>query len=212
MFKRILQGLLVTILAASTATMGAEAAATAAANATETTAHSVVEQVTDKLVTVTQKERALLDTDPQAYFSLVKGVLEPVVDFSFIARNVMGSYWQAATAEQRERFVDTFKTSLIETYAKGMANYSDLKIEILPPAKDAEDERRVGVVQEITGPDGTNRVSYTMALNKAGEWKLINMVLNGVNLGKTFRNQFAQAAKQHDGNIDAVIKNWSAEA
>lgn len=177
----------------------------------ESTAHSVVERVTDKLITVTRQETGLLESDPQAYYTKVKSVLEPVVDFNFIARNVMGPYWESASGEQRERFVEAFKNGLVETYAKGMANYADLKIEVLPPSDDAKDERRVGVVQEITGPDGINRVSYTMALNREGEWKLINMVLNGVNLGKTFRNQFAQAAKQRDGNLDAVIANWSAE-
>lgn len=177
----------------------------------ENTAHSVVEQVTVNLTTVVKNERDLLDTDPETYFSRVKSVLEPVVDFAFIARNVMGPYWETASEAQRQEFVETFKNGLVETYAKGMANYVDLDIRILPPAKDAENKRRVGVVQEITGPDGTNRVSYTMALNRDGKWKLINMVLNGVNLGKTFRNQFAQAAKQNEGDLDAVISNWSAE-
>lgn len=177
----------------------------------ENTAHSVVEQVTVNLTTVVRNERDLLETDPETYFSRVKSVLEPVVDFAFIARNVMGPYWETASEAQRQEFLETFKNGLVETYAKGMANYVDLDISILPPAKDAENKRRVGVVQEITGPDGTNRVSYTMALNRDGEWKLINMVLNGVNLGKTFRNQFAQAAKQNEGDLNAVISNWSAE-
>jgi phospholipid transport system substrate-binding protein len=178
----------------------------------ENTAHAVVEQVTVELTTVVKNERDLLDTDPGTYFSRVKSVLEPVVDFGFIARNVMGSYWEEASESQRERFVKTFKDGLVETYAKGMANYIDLDIIVLPPSDSDEGKRRVGVVQEITGPDGTNRVSYTMAQNRDGEWKLINMVLNGVNLGKTFRNQFAQAAKQNDGDLDAVISNWSAES
>jgi phospholipid transport system substrate-binding protein len=183
-----------------------------AATAKEGTAHSVVEQVTKDLMAVVESEKKLLQTDPDAYYDKVKAVLEPVVDFGFIARNVMGPYWESASAEQRRQFVETFKNSLVETYAKGMANYSDLKIRVLPPEGGASDERRVSVIQEVTGPDGTNRVAYTMAQNREGEWKLINMVLNGVNLGKTFRNQFAQAAKQRDGNLDAVISNWSADA
>ena len=51
-----------------------------------------------------------------------------------------------------------------------------------------------------------------MAKNKSGEWKLINVVLNGVNLGKSFRDQFAQAMKQNDNNIDKVIATWAQKA
>lgn len=178
----------------------------------EGTAHAVVAQVTEELMAVTRNQKDLLETDPQAYFAQVEVVLKPVVDFGFIARNVMGPYWESASPQQRERFVKTFTDGLIETYAKGMANYANLDIALVPPAEGDADKHRVGVVQEITGPEGTNRVSYTMALNREGEWKLINMVLNGVNLGKTFRNQFAQAAQQREGDLDAVIDNWSAEA
>lgn len=205
MLKSILRGFaasLVFLLVQTTAWAAAE----------QNSAHAVVEQVTEELLTVVREQKHLLETDPDAYFTHVKAVLEPVVDFDFIARNVMGPHWKEASPDQRKRFVETFKNGLVETYAKGMANYADLDIRVMPPAKDAEEKKRVGVVQEIKGPDGVNRVSYTMALKREGEWRLINMVLNGVNLGKTFRNQFAQAAKQHDGNIDAVIRNWSAEA
>ena len=72
--------------------------------------------------------------------------------------------------------------------------------------------KRVEVVQEVAAADGTSRISYTMAQNKSGEWKLINVVLNGVNLGKSFRDQFTQAMKQNDNNIDKVIATWAQKA
>ena len=51
-----------------------------------------------------------------------------------------------------------------------------------------------------------------MAQNNSGEWKLINVVLNGINLGKSFRDQFAQAMRQNDSNIDKVIATWAQQA
>ena len=41
--------------------------------------------------------------------------------------------------------------------------------------------------------------------------KLVNVVLNGINLGITFRTQFYQAMKKSDGDLDLVIAEWSAE-
>jgi phospholipid transport system substrate-binding protein len=69
---------------------------------------------------------------------------------------------------------------------------------------------RVNVLQEVRSNEGLTKVSYTLVRNRAGQWKMINVVLNGVNLGKTFRGQFSQAMQQH-GDIDKVIANWSAE-
>jgi phospholipid transport system substrate-binding protein len=47
-----------------------------------------------------------------------------------------------------------------------------------------------------------------MGKNREGEWKLINVVLNGINLGKTFRSQFMQAMKKQ-GDLNQVIAEWA---
>ncbi len=79
-----------------------------------------------------------------------------------------------------------------------------------PPKEDISEQKRVNVIQEIATADGVNKISYTMVKRKSGQWKLINVVLDGVNLGKQFRTQFAQAVKENKGDIDAAIKGWSA--
>jgi phospholipid transport system substrate-binding protein len=38
------------------------------------------------------------------------------------------------------------------------------------------------------------------------------VVINGINLGKTFRNQFVQSAQRSGGNIDKVISGWLTSA
>ena len=47
-----------------------------------------------------------------------------------------------------------------------------------------------------------------MYLNDQGKWKLINIVINGVNLGLTFRNQFYSLMKSESNDIDLVIEKW----
>ena len=44
--------------------------------------------------------------------------------------------------------------------------------------------------------------------NENGKWKLINIVINGVNLGLTFRNQFYSLMKTEDNDMDVVIDKW----
>ena len=48
-----------------------------------------------------------------------------------------------------------------------------------------------------------------MYLNDLGEWKLINIIINGVNLGITFRNQFYSLMKK-ENDLDKVIAEWVA--
>ena len=56
---------------------------------------------------------------------------------------------------------------------------------------------------------GCNIVSVQ---DKNGNWLIINIIVNGVNLGLTFRNQFQALAKEHNENIDEVIKHWTSDA
>jgi len=174
--------------------------------------HDVVQNVTDSVMKVIKGGEKSLQENPEQYFAKVRASLEPNVSFAFIAKNVMAGYWEQATEEQQNRFTETFTRSMVETLGKGLANYSDLKIVTLPAEGDFSAAKKVEVLQEVAAADGTSRISYTMAQNKSGEWKLINVVLNGVNLGKSFRDQFTQAMKQHDNNIDKVIANWAQKA
>ena len=52
----------------------------------------------------------------------------------------------------------------------------------------------------------------SMQKNKSGDWLIINIIVNGVNLGLTFRNQFQALAKEHNENIDETIKHWTSDA
>jgi len=191
--------------------MAGLASATAQPAATNPTAHDIVQQVQDELLKTIANSRDTIETEPEAYYAAVQTVLDPVVDFHFIARVVMGGYAKQASPEQYERFTETFKGGLVSTYAKGMASFADFDIVVLPPNGDISGQRKVSVAQEVRGGENVNRVSYTMVKNRRGEWKLINVVLNGINLGKTFRSQFAQAMKKNQGDLDKVIADWSSE-
>lgn len=174
--------------------------------------HQVVEKVTADLLAEVKKSAALLKSDPDKYFESIQKIIEPAVKFEYIAKNVMGVYWQKATPAQQEEFVKVFTQGMVKTYAKGMANYADLKIEVLPPEGDVAEFGKHTVLQKVTAADGINRVAYTMGRSKDDGlgWMLINVVLDGVNLGKTFRSQFAQLVKEYEGDLDAAINAWQS--
>lgn len=173
-------------------------------------AHNTVQQVITDLLTVIKKDGALVDSNPEAYYSSVDGVLGDIVDFEFISGVVMGRYGSAATPAQKQEFEKTFRRGLVVTYARGMVGFADQEMIVLPPEGDVAGQRRVSVRQQVRADDGSVYIlAYTMALHKeSNRWKLINVVMNGINLGKTFRSQFEQAVKKNDGNLDNVINNW----
>ena len=113
---------------------------------------------------------------------------------------------------QRAGFAQKFRQGLIETYGRGLIGYSDQQILLLDHDDLKAGQRRVTVKQEIRGDDGVYPLAYSMARKKTGQWMVINMTINGISLGKTFRSQFVQSAQRAGGDIDATIAGWSSKS
>ncbi|HEY8568348.1 ABC transporter substrate-binding protein [Microbulbifer sp.] len=171
--------------------------------------YTVIESVSSELLGVIRSEGQLVSSNPQRYYASVDRVLAPVVDFDFIARGVMGNYAKQATPAQRAKFSSAFRRDLVATFARGVATFGGMDVKVVNPGS-APSGNRVNVLQEVRSSEGLTKVSYTLVRNKSGQWKLINVILNGVNLGKTFRGQFSQAMQTNGGDLDKVIANWSA--
>jgi phospholipid transport system substrate-binding protein len=176
-------------------------------------AQTAVESVSTQLFALV-KEKNAKKTPDEEYFKQVETVLEPVVGFTFIANSVMGKKtYESATPEQREQFLKVFKDGMVKSLAKGILGYAESKVTYPGTVVDPENAKRALVKQELSVADGANqKLDYTMMQDKTGNWKLINVVLNGVNLGKSFSGQFAAGLKKHQGDIDKVVANWLGEA
>jgi phospholipid transport system substrate-binding protein len=168
----------------------------------------LVEDITKQLFASAKANNAATKKS-DAYVAEVQKILEGVVDFPFIAKNVMRKSAPDAKPEQIEKFTQVFKTGLIQTYAKGIANYADSEVKTLPVVP-GKKPTRVSVDQDVTNKGATHKLSYTFEQNAAGDWKLINVVLNGVNLGQSFTSQFDEAMLKQGKDLDKVIANWLA--
>ena len=174
--------------------------------------YAQVEQITAELLGVIGKYTEQYPENEVEYFLALGGLLDVSVDFRFIAKQVMGPYFKTASPAQRKTFAQKFREGLIETYGRGLIGYSEQEIVLLPHSALKPGQRRVTVKQEIRGDDGIYPLAYSMARKKTGEWMVINMTINGISLGKTFKSQFIQSAQRSGGDIDGVIAGWSSES
>lgn len=180
------------------------------AHAAAATPHQVVEETSVRVMDVLNKNRELYKKDSSAFLEGLNEVLNPVVDFRGIARSVMTvRYSRAATDEQMERFIDTFKRSMVEFYGNALLEFDSGEITVLPPAKGAQQtEERASVDMQVRANNGNvYPVTYTM-VKIDDQWKVRNVIVEGINIGLLFRDQFAQAMQNNRNDLDAVISGW----
>ncbi len=167
-----------------------------------------VQRISEQLTTRLVNERATYKKDPQLLFAIVQENIEPYVDFTGFAKGVMGQFYRQADDKQRADFTVMFKQSLIRTYANGLGAYENEKFSV-KPYKAGNDPKKAQVDMDIqTASNGLVPVTYQMVLDKQGQWKVRNLILNGINLGLTFRNQFASTVEANHGNLDKAIANF----
>ena len=191
---------------------GWTAAADGDALAPSRAAEAVVQQTSDDMLTLIEAARGYAQDDPERFYREVEALLSGVVDFRRFAGSVMAAYYKKATPEQRKRFADSFKWGLVRTYGLALTEFNDGKVLVVPARKPPRKPDRVSVKQEIhTASGDIYPVVYSMAQYDGGDWKMRNIIVNGVNMGLTYRNQFQSAAQdpQYDGDLDKVIDAWT---
>ena len=174
------------------------------------TPHEVVQSTTNELLGDLKANKEQYKSNPNAFYDSLNRILGPVVDADGISRSIMTvKYSRKATPEQMQRFQENFKRSLMQFYGNALLEYNNQGITV-DPAK-ADDGKRASVGMKVTGNNGAvYPVQYTLE-NIGGEWKVRNVIVNGINIGKLFRDQFADAMQRNGNDLDKTIDGWAGE-
>jgi phospholipid transport system substrate-binding protein len=140
-------------------------------------------------------------------FASAQLILEPVISFETISRGVMGKFFRRANDDQKKRFEKVLKQTLLQTYIAVLSTY---KIEAFtinpnPVNEDKVNYERVWV--KVVAGGSAFDIYYSMRLIDS-QWKLTNLIIDGVNLGLVFRTQFASAMNTHNSDMNQVIEKW----
>jgi phospholipid transport system substrate-binding protein len=176
-------------------------------------AEVVVQATSDSMLALIDEAKGYAEEDPERFYQSVEALLSPVVDFPRFAGSVMGKkYYQMASTEQRQRFAESFKWGLVRTYGLALTEFNDGQLVLVPATTPPRRPDRVSVNQEIrTAAGQVFPVVYSMALSDKGNWRMRNLIINGVNLGLTYRSQFQSTAQNpaYGGDLDKVIDGWA---
>ena len=171
-----------------------------------------IDENAQKMVRVLTEDSSLFETDRALYEDKIKEIFEPMIDFRRVAASVMGKkYYLLATKEERAEFVLIFRDSLLDTYAETLAQWGDSTITTEFPKNKEELSKNAEVKQTLDTGNSKYPISYKLRKSKDG-WKIVNIIINGVNLGLTFRNQFQALAVSHNENISDTLRNWVSDA
>jgi phospholipid transport system substrate-binding protein len=137
----------------------------------------------------------------QGRYNKLKAAIDKSHDLTKIARIVVGKEWKTLSAEQRLQLTDVFSQLSISAYAHNFKEFSDESFEYIS----ADETARGGVIVHtmfVLPADKDVKFDY-MLKKKANEWRIINIIANGVSDLALKRSEYTSLLKRE--GFDALI-------
>lgn len=176
---------------------------------TATAAHAevapdvLVKSTAEEVLAIVKKDKDIQAGDQSKIYALAEDKILPNFNFDRVSQLVLGRAWTKATPEQQQAFQREFRSLMLRTYATALSKYRNQTIEY-KPLRSQPGDKEATVKTLILQPGGQPvAVDYTLE-NSAGNWKVYDIVIEGVSLVTNYRGQFASEIKQ--SGIDGLIQ------
>ena len=131
-------------------------------------------------------------------------LLADTFDMEGIGRFLLGRYWRAAEPVVQKDYLKAFTESIVYTYTARFDEYSGQKLKV---DNSREDGQFTLVNSRIVDPKGGPDVRVEWRLIRQGSgYKVADVVIEGVSMSVTQRQEYASVIQSNGGDVKALIK------
>jgi len=135
----------------------------------------------------------------------IRNISGNMFDYTELSKRTLGQNWSKLNAGQQTEFLGLYKTLLEDAYADKIITYTDEKVVF--GKETTLSEKTVEVQTTIITKKADIPIHYRV-IQKGGDWKVYDVVIEGVSLVSNYRNQFKEilSNKTPDALIDTLRK------
>lgn len=123
---------------------------------------------------------------------LLEKVIGDRFNYDEMARRSLGAQWNKLSDKERQEFVDLFKGLLSGSYVDKIEGYSGEQVQYLNERLEAD----YAEVRTKVASDKTEIPLDYRLLNKSGDWRVYDVVVDGVSLVNNYRSQFTKIIRE----------------
>jgi phospholipid transport system substrate-binding protein len=150
------------------------------------TPRATIEALSNKVLDVLRDKSA----DFQVKRKRIEDLISADVDWITLSRLVLGRHWSKFDSAEQEEFVRLFREHLSLTYSKAIESYDDEKLHVQAEREEARGDFTVQTKIVRGGHSEDILIDYRLRKNDAGEWKIIDFIVERVSLVANYRSQF----------------------
>jgi len=165
---------------------------------------TVIQTAATEMTNELTKNKQRIQEDPVYVEQLVDRILLPVVDDEYMSKLVLAKYWRKTSQSQKSMFMRAFKRKIVATYAGAFKAFNGEEI-TYAKAKFNKTKTKASVASKILRRGAPPiKVTYKLYLSKKKkEWLTYDVVIEGISIVKSFRDQFKQQI-QSQGLAQAI--------
>ena len=154
----------------------------------------------------------LLKEDRIKFLEGLEDALKDLIISKEISKRVLGKKnYLIATKKQKNDFDLKFKNTLFDTYSTALVEIDNANIIIDSHVHPNERLDLAIVKMSVSVSDTEFDLIYKMKKIEE-KWRVIGIILDGIDLIAIFRKQFNKLLTDFDGNFDLAIQNWELDS
>ena len=136
--------------------------------------------------------------------TMFRRLLQDHFDLALIGRFVLGKHWRRMPPGQRELYLAHFEDYVVALTTRRLARFTDETIE-LGRARPTGKADMVVASRIIRSEGAAVRLDWRLR-PYGGDWRIIDVVVEGVSQALTQRNEFDAVIRSSDGGVDHLLK------
>lgn len=178
------------------------------ARAQDVAPDALVKTVTLEVVDLILKDKDIQKGDRRKLIALIEAKVLPHFNFQAMTSSAVGRNWEKASAEQKARLTDEFRTLLVRTYSSALASYSNQKFDFRPLRSKPTDTDVTVNVRIVQSGDQPVTIDYDME-KRPGGWKVWDVRVGGISLVANYRTEFDNQIRA--SGVEGLIKTLNAK-
>ncbi len=156
-------------------------------------------------------EPGFKDQAKDVQISQLSDLINTIFDFRELSIRTLGREWKKMNAEQQKEFTQLFRELLQGVYADRLLAYSDQKVlfekETILKKGSAE------VQSYLQTSDGKKIPLFYRLTDKSGDWKVYDVIIEGVSMVKNYRTQFREIlSKDSPEKLLQILRDKTGKA
>ena len=155
-----------------------------------------------EISTLVSEYKDRFETDEEFLRDKMNSSVMPKLDIKLMSKIILGKkIWTAMSERQKDDFVDSFQYRMTSTYMKSITAFDGEKVVFLP-YEPGKRENIAYVKSKYLIPGGDIAVDYRL-IKKSDEWKVYDIIFDGISLMKNYRADFREHVSQN--GIESLI-------